>query len=359
MRSRARGVLGEYGYYEAIDYTKARVPPGREGVVVKAYFAHHQGMSLVALDNALHEAPMQRRFHSDARMQATELLLEERVPQAVPGARDRVLRSPRAGDHRGRAVGGRARRPLAARRAARASARPWRTRHARHRARHRLHHLAQARHPPLPRGCAARAVRHLHLPAQPDPGRAIWSAAFEPTRVQPLHYDAAFAPHRVDFQRRDGEIETLLHVTVSPEHAADVRRLTLVNHGSESCEIEITSYTEIVLAPRAADRAHRAFSGMFVQTEALESGAGLIATRRQREQGEFQPWLIQVLAAEQGVFGELAHETSREAFLGRGRSVHAPRALDAGGRLSSHTGAVLDPAFALRRTVRLAPGAAR
>jgi cellobiose phosphorylase len=349
------GVLGEFGYYEAIDYTRTRVPPGRAGVVVRAYFAHHQGMSLVALDNALNAAPMPRRFHSDPRMQATELLLEERVPQAAPATRDRVLRSPApvasdaelsAVEHVGLAQLGEPRAHLLGHGelATLVTARgtgftTWRKLDL-----HRFSEDALLE----PSGIFI-YLRNLTSPA-------TWSAGFEPTRVKPLHYDAAFAPHRVDIQRRDGEIETLLHVTVSPEHAADVRRLTLVNHGAAPCEIEITTYTEIVLAPRAADRAHRAFSGMFVQTEAIEGRAALLATRRPRQQGEFQPWLTQVLAAEHGAFGELEYESSRDAFLGRGRSVHAPRALDPGERLSCRTGGALDPAFALRRTVRLLPG---
>ena len=78
------GLDGQYGYYESIDYTPAHVPPGRRSVVVKAFMAHHQGMSLVALCNLLCNWPMQRRFFSDARVKASALLLEERVPTAAP-----------------------------------------------------------------------------------------------------------------------------------------------------------------------------------------------------------------------------------------------------------------------------------
>ncbi|MCA1650559.1 MAG: cyclic beta 1-2 glucan synthetase, partial [Acidobacteria bacterium] len=72
------GMSGRYGFYEAIDYTPERNPVGeRPGVVLPTYMAHHQGMSLVALDNALHDAPMQQRFHGDPRVQAADLLLQE------------------------------------------------------------------------------------------------------------------------------------------------------------------------------------------------------------------------------------------------------------------------------------------
>ena len=78
-------MAGRYGFYEAIDFTPERTPEGAPpGVVLPTYMAHHQGMSLVALDNALHDAPMQRRFHADPRVQAADLLLQERIPHQVP-----------------------------------------------------------------------------------------------------------------------------------------------------------------------------------------------------------------------------------------------------------------------------------
>src|SRR5205823_217341 len=70
-------------FYESVDYTESRVPPGRRSVIVRAFMAHHQGMALVALGNALHGDLMQRRFHADPRVRATELLLQERSPAMV------------------------------------------------------------------------------------------------------------------------------------------------------------------------------------------------------------------------------------------------------------------------------------
>ena len=63
------GLAGRYGYYEAIDYTPERLPDGRDGgVVLPTYMAHHQGMSLVALDNAAERRRRcSSRFHADPR----------------------------------------------------------------------------------------------------------------------------------------------------------------------------------------------------------------------------------------------------------------------------------------------------
>ena len=84
------GRAGAYGYYEAIDYTHAaagelgagETSDPSDGTVVRAFMAHHQGMTLVSLANVLLGDPMVRRFHADPRVQATELLLQERVPRA-------------------------------------------------------------------------------------------------------------------------------------------------------------------------------------------------------------------------------------------------------------------------------------
>jgi cyclic beta-1,2-glucan synthetase len=68
------GWTGRYGYYEAIEYTRTGAQP------IRAWMAHHQGMSLLAITNLLFDNQMQHYFHSEPQVLATELLLHERVP---------------------------------------------------------------------------------------------------------------------------------------------------------------------------------------------------------------------------------------------------------------------------------------
>src|SRR5829696_3384560 len=89
-RLQKEGALGPYGFYEAIDYTPERVPDGQKSVLIRAFMTHHQGMSLVALTNLLHDFVIEKRFHGDATVQATELLLQERIPVGVPAAHPRA-----------------------------------------------------------------------------------------------------------------------------------------------------------------------------------------------------------------------------------------------------------------------------
>jgi cyclic beta-1,2-glucan synthetase len=72
---------GKFGFYEAIDYTVSRLPPGTNSVTIRQYMAHHAGMSLLSFAYVLLDKPMQRRFSSDLALRSTELLLQERIPR--------------------------------------------------------------------------------------------------------------------------------------------------------------------------------------------------------------------------------------------------------------------------------------
>ena len=188
----------------------------------------------------------------------------------------------------------------------------------------------------------------------------VWSAGFQPVCRRPDRYEVTFAVDKATISRHDGAIETVLDVIVSPEHSAEIRRVTLTNHDSRRHELELTSYAEVVLATHRADLAHPAFGKLFMETEFVASPPALLCRRRQREPGDPPVWAVHALAPDDRIqgselVGELEHETDRLRFLGRGRTTASPAALDPGSHLSGTTGAVLDPIFSLRRRVRLEP----
>jgi len=186
--------------------------------------------------------------------------------------------------------------------------------------------------------------------------KRVWSAGFRPTGAEPDRYEVSFAIHHVEISRRDGDIETTLEIAVSPDRPAEVRRLTLVNHGMEARDIDVTTATEVVLAPRADDLAHRAFTSMFLVAEPLPEQNAMLVRRRPRSRSETETWVVQALSPEDdGWTSPFEYEASRARFVGRGRTMAHPAGLDV--PLSGTTGAVLDPLVALRRTVHLAAGA--
>jgi len=350
------GGRGRYGFYEAIDFTPARLPEGKTQAVVYAYMAHHQGMTVVAIANALLDGVMRTRFHAEPMIQATELLLQERTP------RDVAVAHPRAEE-----VGVSATvddlEPAVVRRL-----------HNPHAASPSVHLLSNGRYSVMltaagsgySRWGAHAVTRWREDTTRDDWGSyvllrdvesgEVWSATYQPRGTRPNSYDVMFAEDRAEFIRRDGALTTTLDVVVSPEDDAEVRRVSIANAGGQSRDIELTSYAEIVLAPPLADSAHQAFSKLFVETEYLAGAGAILATRRRREPGEPELWAGHLAVVEGGALGEVEIETDRARFLGRGNDVgNAVAAVD-GLRLSNTVGTVLDPVFALRRRLRVPAG---
>jgi len=188
-------------------------------------------------------------------------------------------------------------------------------------------------------------------------GGEVWSAGYQPVGCEPDTYEAAFFEDRAEIIRADGSLPTATEILVSPEVDAEVRRVSITNRGGSAREIEVTSYAEVVLASAGSDSAHPAFSKMFVQTEFVASGETLLATRRSREPGDPPLWMFHHCVVTADARGAVQFETDRARFLGRGRELRDAACVVGAEPLSNTTGTVLDPVLALRRRVRIAPGA--
>jgi cyclic beta-1,2-glucan synthetase len=355
-RLAAVGASGRYGFHEALDYTRSRLPEGKDCAVVRAFMAHHQGMTVVAIANALLDAEMRARFHAEPIVQATELLLQERTPRDVAAVRPRAEEVAAGAAVRGLEL---------------PTVRRLRSAHA---ATPEAHLLSNGRYAVMLTGAGSGYSRWRDLgitrwcedTTRDDWGAYVflrdvrsgdvWSAGYQPSGVEPASYDVTFSEDRAEFIRRDGTITTLLEIVVSPEDDAEVRRLSVSNAGNRVRDIELTSYAELALAPPAADAAHLTFSKLFVQTEYDAKVGAILATRRRRSPAEPEIWAAHLAVVEGETVGETEIETDRARFLGRGRDARAPIAVMDGRPLSNTVGTVLDPVFAFRRRVRIQPG---
>jgi cyclic beta-1,2-glucan synthetase len=366
-------LLGDYGYYEAIDYSRRTEPRGAAGIIIHCYMVHHHGMSLLAYDNALHDNVMRRRFHSDPRVGATEPLLHEHIPeQILPTTREVHEERPLL-----RAMPGVG--PAAVVQTPDISS-------------PRIHLLSNGTCSVAVTNSGGGYLRWLDLAVTrwradttcDAPGTVcyirdlesdmIWSNTHQPVRSPERRYTWSFTPDKAEFRRRSGPCETITEIAVSAEDDAEIRRVTLVNISPKPCRLELTSYLELALAPHPADRAHPAFNKLFIETEWLPHCEALVARRRLRAPDDQPIWAAHLIVVEPSTLmarrlHELAahlmvaepstfidtieFETDRAQFLGRGRTPENPVALSRG--LTSRIGAVLDPIFSLRRRVIILP----
>ena len=348
------GLFSDYGFWESVDYTdRAGGKVSADGTVVTACFAHHAGMSLVALANAITGDHMIRRFHSDPRVQATELLLQERVPRQQPVTEPRPLDA-----------------TFAAPEGAGVPLRRYRTTqtvmpHTQYLSNGKFH-TAVTNAGGGATFCGTMAVTRYRRDPTREPGGqfiylrdvrsgAVWSPTYQPTRHEPERYHVTYQPDLAIIDAKSDDIATKLEIAVSPEHDVEVRLLHLVNQGDRVREIDVTSYAELALAHPRDDYAHPAFGKLFIETEYLAERGALIAHRRPRDASDPGTWAVHVVALDGRPQGPMEWETDRAAFIGRGRTLARPAALD-GRSLSGASGFVLDPIFSLRQRIRLSPG---
>ncbi|HLA09122.1 MAG TPA: glucoamylase family protein [Pyrinomonadaceae bacterium] len=354
-RLRDEGALAAYGFYESIDYTVERLPQGHKSVLIRAFMAHHQGMSLVALSNVLEQERMQNRFHSDPAVQATELLLQERVPLGVAAFH------PRAEE----VLTGRVVQTMTGMLSRAYDTADLET--------PRIHLLSNGTYSVMLTTagggyslCDGNAVTRWREDSTRDNwgtfiylrdvrSGAVWSATHQPVLRPSQSYRVEFSEDKADFWRSDDGIATRMEVVVSAEDNAEVRRVSLTNNTTRTREIELTSYAEVVLTSPQADAAHPAFSNLFIETEFFAAENAILAHRRQRSSTEEQIWGIHTVVVEGDLVGTVQYETDRGRFLGRGHTPADPIAVMEDRPLSNTTGAVLDPVFSLRRRVRIKP----
>jgi cyclic beta-1,2-glucan synthetase len=354
-RLAAMGALGVHGFYEALDFTRTRLPEDETVEIIRSYMAHHQGMTIVAIAVLLQDGRMRARFHREPMIMASELLLSERMPRDVAIAR------PRAEEVKASAGISLNPAPSVRRLPLPVAGAPV------------THLLSNGRYTVMLTASGGGYSRWRDIAitrwredaTRDDCGAFIFlrdmqaGTVFSPAVLSMgNNADASvvFGEDHAQYIRHDETLTTEMDVIVSGEDDGEVRRVSLTNSGRRARDIELTSYAELVLTTVATDNAHPAFAKMFVETEYLPEYGALIATRRRRAPSEAEIWAAHFAVVEGDAIADPQYESDRAHFLGRNRSVATAAAIHDGQALSNTAGTVLDPVFSLRRSVRVLPG---
>lgn len=348
----SQGFEGRWGYYEAIDYTPARLPRGQNAVVIKAFMTHHQGMSLLSLSYVLKNQLMQKRFEADLQFQTSLLLLQEKIPQVsafYSPAFDvgelptetlntdlRIIHTPNTPVPEVQLLSN-----------------------------GRFHVMVTNS------GGGYTRWRDIALTRWREDGTCdhwgsfcfirdletndFWSSAYQPSLHEADHYEVIFSQGRAEFRRRDYNIETHTEIVVSPEDDVEMRRLHITNRSRKRRQIEITTYSEVVLNIGIAETLHPSFSNLFVQTEIIDEKNTILCTRRPRSVEENPSWMFHLMKVHGVEEQSVSYETSRDEFVGRGNTIEYPAAMQKAEGLAGTQGSVLDPIVSIQYRISLKP----
>lgn len=348
------GMLGRYGFYESIDYTKDRIPKGKSYAIVKNYMVHHQGMILMAFNNVLFQDILSERFHRLAEVKATEELLQEKVPKVVIYDRKSEIQIPKSDIEEQNIF-----------------IREYVTPHSEV---PEVQILSNGSYSLMitNSGSGYSKIDNMNLYRWREDvtldssgmfffikninSNEYWSAAYEPCKNSGDKYQVNFSLDKAVFKRNDGNIETKTEIVVSPDFNAEIRKITLTNHSNFSRDLEITSYMEIILTHYNADLVHPAFSNLFITTDFDAEYKCLLASRRPRAKSQHKPYAVHFILEDVEKCENIQYETSRANFIGRNRDISNPMVMDNETPLENKVGIVLDPIFSLRKRVNIMPG---
>ena len=245
-KNKLLNLIGPYGFYESIDFTRQRNPEGERGVVAFVYMAHHQGMILTAINNALNQDVLIGRFHKDPRICGINSLLYERIPFSPSVMAGNIRKEPTL-----RRLEPFSQKPIMGVVETPESLTP------------KINLLSNENYSLMVSNSGGGYSRWRNIDIyrwQADTTRdcwgsycyikdiksgAVWSTTYQPTQNNSKEYFVNFTVDKSEFRRKDHQIETLTEIVISPEDDAEIRLITLINHSLEERHIELTSFLEL------------------------------------------------------------------------------------------------------------------
>ena len=327
----------KYGLYESYDYDNKGI--------VKSYFAHHQGMSLLGITNYLKQDIIKHYFHENVNIRTFELLLKEKVQiktsidmkmakyKKYNYTKENIENDIRFFDY--------------------ISYMP------------EMSVLSNKKYSLImnDRGNSFSRYRTLQLNryrkvTEQDYGiflfikdtttDYIWSNTYAPMNIKPDKYEVVFASDKIKFLRRDAKISTKTEIVVCKNHHAEIRKITFKNESDEDKKLELTSYTEPILSENMDDVSHRVFNNMFIKTEYDPKTDCLIAKRKARGDSNINSYMATRLIIDEPL-NKYSYETERSNFIGRNHLINTAEALNKD--LSNYSGENLDPILSIRNSI--------
>ena len=326
-----------YGLYEAYDY--------ENNGIVRSYFAHHQGMSLLGLTNYLRHGVIRDLFHSNINIKSFEILLKEKVQ--VQSSIDLKMAGYKKYNYQKEKI------ENDIREFKYISYLP------------EMSVLSNKKYSLImnDRGDSFSRYRNQLLNryrkvTEQDYGiflfikdcktNYVWSNTYAPMNVKPDKYEVVFAADKIKYLRRDTNISTKTEIVVCKNFHAEIRKVSFKNESNEDKELELTSYTEPILSENGDDISHKVFNNMFISTEIDKNSNSLIAKRKNRGDSNVNSYMVTRLIIP-GVEEDYTFETERANFIGRNRKLN--NAVGLNKELTNYLGDNLDTIMRVRNKV--------
>ncbi len=343
-------MYGKFGFYESVDFTPKRLGKNKKFEVVKTYMAHHQALILASINNLINENILQERFFNNPEIQATDILLQERMPEDIITTKDkkekiekikyigennyieREIDATKNSIGNGNIISNENYTIYMNEDGTGFS---------------RLGNILINRYKKTDKEKQGIRIYFKNIKT-----RTVWDS-FEPEKnLKSKNYKIIFAPDMDKQYKIKENIKTTIKTIVSPSDNVEIRNIKIENMGEDTETLEISSVLEPVLSEAGQDYAHKAFNNLFLKYEELDEG--LLIKRNVRD-NKSNVYMATGLYGNQNKISKLEYEINKENLYGRLNN-EIPKMIKNSENYSNEIGLVVNPIVSFKRILKLERG---
>ena len=316
-------LLGKYGFYDSIDYK-----PSKE--VVKTFMAHHEGMILTSIDNALNKNIFQKRFMSNPEIVGIKVLLEEKMLEdeiVTKEKREKVQK---------------------------------------------VKYDGYKEEAPRTRGYNVISKNEISNIVNDDgyectkfddivvgKGFKFFIKNISTNKIydfEKMSKNIEFTPYSSKFNFEDGNIKCSINTTMAPDADVEIKKIQIKNNGINDLNLELTTFEDVILSNIRQYNSHPAFDKMFLRFSDIDDK--LLIERKGRMPNEKCIFAAKTLFMPDGKF---EYEIDREKLIKRENidengNVNLDEIIRNSPQFSSKIDNVINPVIAMRRNAKIKKG---
>ena len=340
------GMYNKYGFYESIDFSYQRLKKDDNSNQVKTYMAHHEALILLSINNLLNDNIFQKRFIQNPEVEATAILLQERMPEkfivtkeekenpeklkyqdyenysvvTVKNDNENIIRSNVISNGN--------------------------------------YTMAINEYGQGFSKCKDIYVNRFKETDDYNQGIFLYLKNIKSGKILEVAKDneqVLFMPDQVCFEGKIDFIKTKLKITLDPEEAVEIRSLEIENTGNREEVLEVSSIFEPILSTKSQDIAHPAFNNLFLIFNYDNENNILEVKRRKRGKNEKEMYLETLFSTDAETVIDNEFEIGKDKIKQRGE-LGLPIAVEKSLPFSKKLGLEPESEVALRKTIKIPGG---
>ncbi len=340
-------MVGKYGFYEALDYTRNRLNYNEKSKTVKTYMAHHQGLILLSINNYINNKILVERFKQNPEIASIEILLQERMQEKAIITKEKKEKVEKINEKNYENYIETSYSDV-------------------EKYLNNSNTISNGEYTICLKDTGEGFSKYKNIfitrykeTADVNQGILFYIKDIKNNSIwnnMPLNnknkYNIKFAPNITKFSTKNENIETETKIIVTPDDAVEIRRLEIKNIGVSEKTLEISNYLEPILSRPEQDYAHMTFNNLFLTFECVNDD--IVIKRKKRMSNENDIFLATTLYTEDNCIGNFEYEIDKEKILGKKIS-DIPEIIKESKPYSKNMGLVTDPALSMKRTIKVMP----